>query len=146
MAKGSCLCGSISFEFDDGGIVLAVGCYCTNCRKVSGSQYGVYYQVQPQSFRWLSGEDQVATYQSSPGNDRGFCRSCGCVAPVKTAYGAVRVPGGALDEDPGVAPDAVLFAASNARWCSLDAARHRFADAGPPDFWRSVVTQLYARR
>ena len=43
------------------------------------------------AFRWLSGADAVATFESSPGNRRGFCRHCGCVAPIETAYGAVRV-------------------------------------------------------
>jgi hypothetical protein len=109
MAKGSCLCGAIAFEFDSAGVVVSIGCFCTNCRKVSGSQYGVYLQVKPASFRWLSGEDHVVAYESSPGNHRGFCRTCGCVAPLLTGYGAVRVPGGALDDDPGIVPDFILF-------------------------------------
>ena len=143
MAKGSCLCGAVAFEIDDAGVVVSVGCYCANCRKVSGSQYGVYLQVRPASFRWLSGEDHVATYESSPGNQRGFCRTCGAVAPVATAYGAVRVPGGALDDDPGVVPDVVLFDVSKAGWCTADAASRRFADVGPADFWGTVVRKLH---
>jgi hypothetical protein len=143
MAKGSCLCGAIAFEFDDEGVVLSVGCYCSNCRKVSGSQYGVYLQVKIGSFRWLSGEDHVAAYESSPGNQRGFCRTCGCVAPLRTSYGAVRVPGGALEEDPGFAPEVVLFTESKAGWCGVDAARDAFPDSGPPELWAGVVRRLF---
>ena len=146
MAKGSCLCGRVSFELDITGIVATVGCYCGNCRKVSGSQFGVYLQVRTRAFHWLSGEDEVASYESSPGNLRGYCRTCGCVAPIATSYGAVRVPGGALDEDPGITPEVVLFDESKAQWCGLDAASHHFADAGPPEFWRKVVIALHASR
>ena len=142
MAKGSCLCGTIAFELDDAGVVVSIGCFCTNCRKVSGSQHGVYLQVRRESFRWLSGEDHVVAYESSPGNKRAFCRTCGSVAPTRTFYGAVRVPGGALDDDPGVLPDVILFADSKARWCTADDASQTFPDAGPPEFWGGVVRRL----
>jgi hypothetical protein len=143
MTKGSCLCGAVAFELDDAGIVVTVACYCTNCRKVSGSQYGVYLQVRRDCFRWVSGEDHTVAYESSPGNERAFCRTCGCVAPTPTSYGAVRVPGGALDGDPGVLPDVVLFAASTAPWCSAEKARQSFPDAGPAELWRDVVRRLF---
>ena len=143
MAKGSCLCGAIAFEIDDAGIVLSVGCFCTNCRKVSGSQFGVYLQVKPGSFRWLSGEDHAVAYESSPGNKRAFCRTCGAVAPIRTSYGAVRVPGGALDDDPQHTPDVILFEKSKAGWCTSDGAQQTFADAGPQEFWGGVIRRLY---
>ena len=149
MARGSCLCGAIAFEIDDPGVVVSVGCFCTNCRKISGSQYGVYLQVKRDSFRWLSGEDRVIAYESSPGNKRAFCGTCGSVAPIATSvsptsFGAVRVPGGALDDDPGVAPHVVLFSQSKAAWCAADAASQVFANAGPREFWVDVIRRLYA--
>src|SRR5262245_13241227 len=146
MAKGSCLCGAIAFEFDDAGVVVSIGCFCTNCRKVSGSQYGVYLQVRRDSFRWLSGEDRVAAYESSPRNQRAFRRTCGSIPPCATAYGAVRVAGGALDDDPGVVPEVILFSGSRAGWCTADAAVQTFPDAGPAEFWGGVVRRLYGGR
>jgi len=143
VSQGSCLCGAIRFEIDSAGVVASVGCYCTNCRKVSGSQYGVYLQVKRDSFRWLSGADHAVAYESTPGNQRAFCRTCGAVAPTQTAYGAVRVPGGALDADPGVTPDVILFTDSKACWCTAEAGRETFRDAGPPEFWRGIVMRLY---
>jgi len=144
MAKGSCLCGAVAFEFDDTGVVATVGCFCSNCRKVSGSQYGVYLQVKRGSFRWVSGEAGVVLYESSPGNKRAFCGTCGSVAPSATPYGAVRVPGGALDQDPGVAPDVVIYTRSKARWCTLDEPQHSFPDAGPAEFWGRIIGRLFA--
>ena len=142
MILGSCLCGAVVFELDPAGGVLTTQCYCVNCRKVSGSQHGVYLQVKPQNFRWLAGDDNVCLYESSPGNKRAFCRTCGCVVPVATNYGAVRVPGGALDADPGFKPTAVLYSNSRANWCANDAPEHSFSDAGPHDFWRQALMRL----
>jgi hypothetical protein len=142
MVKGSCLCGAVAFEIDPAGIALSVGCYCVNCRKVSGGESGVYLQVRPGSFRWLAGQDQVAGYESSPGNRRGFCRVCGSITPIATNYGAVRVPGGALDEDPGVAPQIAIYTASKAPWCAAEAAPDAFEDAGPPELWRKMAARL----
>ena len=142
MAKGSCLCGAVAFEIDAAGVVVSVACFCSSCRKVSGGQFGVYLQVRRASFRWVSGEDRVVAYESSPGNRRAFCGTCGSIAPIQTSYGAVRVPGGALDDDPGVVPGIVLFAESKAGWCTADAARQVFADTGPQEFWSGVVRKL----
>jgi hypothetical protein len=130
------------FEVDEAGIAAVVACYCVNCRKVSGAQFGVYLQVRGDGFRWLSGEDKVETFESSPGNLRGHCRTCGCVAPIKTFYGAVRVPGGALDENPGLAPDVAIYERSKAGWCGAEVATQRFEDTGPPDFWRGMVARI----
>lgn len=137
---GSCLCGEVLFEIDPAGIALAVACHCVNCRKASGSAYGVYLQVRHPAFRWLAGEDRVATYESSPGNLRAHCSACGCIAPIATAYGVVRVPGGLLDADPGHLPDVVLFEAQRAIWCEAAAGAARFPDAGPPSFWQQALS------
>jgi hypothetical protein len=137
--SGSCLCGAVLFEIDPEGVALSVACHCSNCRKVSGSGYGVYLQVRPAAFRWLAGEQEVATFESSPGNRRGFCQACGSVAPVATAYGVVRVPGGLLDQNLGRGPDVVLFEADRAPWCDAAAETPRFPDGGPPSFWRQAL-------
>jgi hypothetical protein len=146
MISGSCLCGAVAFELDPAGIAFSVGCYCTNCRKVSGAEGGVYLQVRRDGFRWTAGENEVGAYESTPGNQRGFCRRCGCVAPIVTNYGAVRVPAGALDGDPGVAPTATLFASRRAQWCDPGAGDISFDDTGPPEFWREAIARLYAPR
>lgn len=145
MVQGSCLCGAITFEVDPSGAVLTVACFCSNCRKVSGSQFGVYLQVKPSAFWWLTGEEDVASFESSPGNRRGFCRTCGCVAPIATSYGAMRVPAGALEHTQGLNIDAVIYASGKVDWCAPETARQSFPDAGPPDFWRKAIVQLFAR-
>jgi hypothetical protein len=54
------------------------------------------------------------------------------------------VPGGALDDDPGVVPEVLLFAGSKAGWCTADEATQTFADMGPGEFWSDVVRRLDA--
>lgn len=76
-------------------------------------------------------------------NPRAFCATCGSIVPIRTTYGPVRVPGGALDEDPGVRPEIALFADGCAAWCAADAAPRRFADTGPPELWADVVRRLF---
>lgn len=93
-------------------------------------------------FRWLCDDPLVGTYESSPGNQRGFCSICGAVAPVETYYGAVRVPGGTLDNDPGQGPSAVLFNHNRAPWCAPAEAAAVFDDAGPADYWRKMTIAL----
>jgi hypothetical protein len=145
MARGSCLCGEIAFEIDREGVAAVTACYCVSCRKVSGAQFGVYLQVRSSGFRWIAGEDKVETFESSPGNLRGRCRTCGSIAPINTNYGVVRVPGGALDEDPGVCPDIVLYERSKAAWCGAETAMNRFEDMGPPAFWQALTARLFGQ-
>ena len=56
--KGSCLCGSVTFEIEK-----TVGpfeiCHCSRCRKVSGSQGIAAVGVRTQDFRMLAGEDLI---------------------------------------------------------------------------------------
>jgi len=53
------------------------------------------------------------------------------------------VPGGALDDDPGVVPDVLIYCGSKAAWCTVDESSNRFVDAGPAEFWGRVVRKLY---
>jgi hypothetical protein len=76
MPKGSCLCGAISFEFDDGPHAPDA-CHCTQCRKQSG-HYWASTNVKREALK-LNGADSVRWYQSSEKVRRGFCGICGSV-------------------------------------------------------------------
>ena len=138
MISGSCLCGAVKFEFDETGVLLANNCYCENCRKSSGAQYATFFQIRPEHFRWIDGEGIVASYKSSPGNKRFFCAECGSTAPGLGNLRTIRVPGGALDADPGVRPEVNIYAHSKAEWCASDNARP-FDEGGPQEFWNAFI-------
>src|SRR3546814_20243954 len=102
--KGSCLCGRIAFEID--GKIGPIGqCHCSKCRKLSGTDGNAVFYTAVQSFRWLSGENDVGSFPV-PGGDgwaSRFCRTCGSPAPHPNRDPKIYfVPVGLLDDDPGV--------------------------------------------
>ena len=133
MVKGSCLCGGVRYEID-GEIGPMAHCYCSMCRKQHGASFVTFVGVKTSDFRWVKGEDLVARYRSSPGLERGFCRTCGSNLPVPDAAGEMFfLPAGTLDDDPGVRPAAHIFVASKAPWVVIEDDCPQF-DEYPPGF------------
>src|SRR5262249_45964259 len=89
-------------------------------------------------FRWTSGRDSVARYESIPAFFRCFCGRCGSVVPGAPADDKVFIPVGLLDEDPGARPLAHIFYASRARGHEAQDPVPRF-DASPEGFDAAVV-------
>lgn len=120
MIHGSCLCGSVRYEIR-GPLGRASNCYCSMCRKAHGAAFGTYARVQRSDFRLLSGEDAIASYASTPGVTRTFCRRCGStlqfVSADRPASFALAL--GTLDDDPGVRPEAHIFVGSKAPWVEI---------------------------
>src|SRR3546814_5048004 len=74
--KGSCLCGRIAFEID--GKIGPIGqCHCSKCRKLSGTDGNAVFYTAVQSFRWLSGENDVGSFPvpGGAGWASRFCRT-----------------------------------------------------------------------
>jgi hypothetical protein len=113
--KGSCLCGAVQYEVD-GPFTGAGHCHCPMCRKWSGSACGTWAFIAPGQFRWTAGEEFVERYESSPGNERCFCRRCG--SPLAAAHGGKvsEVVLGSVDGDPMVRPHEHIFVAFKASW------------------------------
>ena len=63
MAKGSCLCGKITYAAKVEPNITK--CHCKICQKVSGSAYGNYATAPIDSFKWTSGEKLLTKYESS---------------------------------------------------------------------------------
>ena len=72
--SGSCLCGAVAYEVT-GKLRNAIGCHCTQCRKVTG-HYLAASAADHGDFR-LTRDDGLAWYRSSEAARRGFCRICG---------------------------------------------------------------------
>ena len=130
--KGGCLCGGVRYEVT--GPFEAIGnCHCSMCRKAHGAAFVTWGLVKPTQFRWVTGEELVRHYESSPGRTRCFCRRCG--SPLASAHaGAVgEVAIGTLDGDPGARPQAHIFVASRAVWHEITDSLPQHA-AWPPGF------------
>jgi hypothetical protein len=120
---GSCLCGTVCYEIT-GALQLIGHCHCSICRKSHGAAFATWGIVDPDQFRWTAGESSVQGYESSPGNQRCFCKRCGSPL-VSTHGGAVgEVVVGSMDGDPGARPTEHIFVGSKACW-------HEITDALP---------------
>jgi hypothetical protein len=76
MLTGSCLCGGVAYEVDAGPLPF-VHCHCRTCRKTHGAAFSSVMSVPRKSFRWIKGEQLLASFESSPGKLRYFCSQCG---------------------------------------------------------------------
>jgi hypothetical protein len=130
MIRGSCLCGGVRFQIN-GVLSQARNCHCSMCRKAQGAAFRSRASASVEEFEWVQGESLVTFYQSSPGNHRGFCRTCG--SPVVSRFDGASyygVPLGVLDGDPGVRPELHVHVASRAPWFTITDDLPQFA-AGP---------------
>jgi len=135
MIHGSCLCGAVRFEL--GGRAQFINhCHCSMCRKAHGSAFGSFLHADGAQFRWLSGQDSIRNYQSSPGNFRSFCQVCGSRLPVLEDNGThVIIPAGALDDDPVVRPVVHIHTAAKAPWFEITDGLPQFPGFPPQEFW-----------
>lgn len=143
MIRGSCLCGGVRFELD-GPAQLINHCHCSMCRKVTGAAFGSFLHADGRAFRWVSGEDLVQRYPSSPGNVRAFCKVCGSNMPVledEPEGPHVNIPAGSIEGDPGVRPVVHIHVKSKAAWYEITDALPQFDVFPPDDFWRSVLAR-----
>jgi hypothetical protein len=134
---GSCLCGGVRYEVR-GELKAFARCHCVQCRKASGAEFSTNASVAVQDFRFLAGENLIASYESSPGNLRQFCGRCGSplVKRVASKPQEVRLRLGCIDSDLEERPLLHVFVAQKPNWSEI-------ADA-LPQF--STVPELRARR
>jgi hypothetical protein len=139
--RGSCLCGEAAYEAE-GPLEHAHHCHCAYCRKAHGTPYATGAMARDR--RWLRGESRVASFESSPGFRRWFCRQCGSSLPGDPVEGATFVPFGTLDGDPGVRPHFHIFVAAKAPWWEIRDELRRF-DHFPPGIDAPVAADLPPR-
>lgn len=116
--KGSCLCGAVAFSFELPALFFHY-CHCSRCRKAFGAPHGANLMVKAAQFRWDEGREHVRRFELPTAQYfcTGFCGRCGSALPWFTRNDKyVLVPGGALDEDPGVRPTCNIHWASRAEW------------------------------
>ena len=81
MITGQCNCGAVSFSIDATMSDVYV-CHCSLCRRSTGSAGIAVGVVAKETFRWLTGEEQIKTWRK-PNHDwqTSFCRCCGSPLP-----------------------------------------------------------------
>ncbi|CAG9996023.1 unnamed protein product [Clonostachys byssicola] len=128
MPRGGCLCGKIRIAYY-GEPNSKVICHCTDCRKISGSTYGVDLLIPTDRFFVTAGD--VRKYQKPADSGRiltsHFCGDCGttlfreCYDDPSAFGGAVILKLGVLDAEQrsvldDAKPTAELFVGQRVGW------------------------------
>ncbi|MNT61720.1 Glutathione-dependent formaldehyde-activating enzyme [compost metagenome] len=78
-------------------------------------------KVATKDWEWVSGQNTVKFYESSPGEHKGFCSECG--SSILTRFDSnpdvIGFPLGTLDSDPGVKTERHVFVGSKASWYDI---------------------------
>jgi hypothetical protein len=118
IVRGSCLCGAVHYEarlpFSK-----FVNCYCSRCRKASGSAFAANAYVAADALRWTRGENNVVRYDLPEARSfsTSFCGTCGSPVPHSTRSGReFIIAAGSLDDDPRAKPSTNIHWDSRAEW------------------------------
>ena len=130
--KGSCLCGKMQYETGELSNELD-HCHCTFCQKSHGAAFGTYVQVMDvNTFKWLSGGDDVGRYQSSSHSARQFCNKCGSSLVAEIDGGKIlAVTAATLDDEIEFDGGFHMFASSKVSWYEIGENETRY-DEYPP--------------
>src|SRR5215470_6155622 len=129
--KGSCLCRAVQYEAD--GLDSPIRhCHCTVCRKSHAAAFNTSAGVARAKFRWISGEDKLTSYESSPGKFRRFCSVCGAhVVAEYPSRPVVIVRIATLDDDPGARPAEHIWVSHDVPWLTDGDQVHRHREWYP---------------
>jgi ADP-ribosyl-[dinitrogen reductase] hydrolase len=68
-------------------------------------------------FRWLTGEDKLSSFESSPGKVRHFCSIRGShLVAERAVQGHVILRFATLDDDPGQTPELTIWRSHEVPW------------------------------
>ena len=127
---GECFCGEIKYELN-GVLRDARSCHCSRCRKAFSSQASAYALVEPEEFKWLSGETLLTSYVGEHGFGLQFC--CKCGSTLCGIYnGAVHgVTLGCLNGDPKIELGRHIYVGSKASWEVIPEGILRYQEGAP---------------
>jgi len=121
MLAGSCACGRVRYEIRGDPVGPITLCHCWRCRKHSCSSFGTTSGVKATDLVFLSGEDLLRSWESSPGVRRFFAGCCG--SPIfKRDDAAPEFLGlrlGTLDTDPGRKAELHFMSGSKVPWLDI---------------------------
>lgn len=120
MHAGSCLCGGIRYQIQ-GTIEKIIFCHCSLCRKAQGVAFAANAPIPEANFSFVSGQELLVEYESSPGKKRCFCRVCGSpiFSRADMAPGVLRIRAGTLDAPVSARPHHHIYAESKADWFTI---------------------------
>jgi hypothetical protein len=118
MSKGSCLCGSVTWETHAEPYAM-YNCHCRMCQKAHGAAFGTYCFFREGEVRWTGGTDKIAHYRSSEILVRSSCDVCGSVVPYCNEAGDHWVTPAGCHETMRK-PDYNIFVVDNSPWHTIN--------------------------
>ncbi len=120
---GGCQCGAVRYTMS-APATDTVHCHCSMCRKVHGALFATFSAIPADAFRIDRGADNLTAFESSPGNPRRFCKSCGSqIYTMMPGDSTAYILTGTLDDGahPGhpVGKERHIFVASKVPWYEL---------------------------
>ncbi|WP_305907965.1 GFA family protein [Methylomarinum sp. Ch1-1] len=116
--KGGCLCGAVKYEVN-GDLQHFYHCYCSRCRKSSGTGHTSNVILSNANLLFTGGESSVKQYKVPEAKrfTRQFCSNCGSsVAQFVAEMNFVVIPAGSLEGDIPIKPQARIFWDSRVDW------------------------------
>ena len=128
MLKGQCLCGAIKFKIEgdlaqqDGSVPVPLYCHCKMCQRLTGSAFTASVMVSVNQFQWLSGEELLKNYQSSPEAKRSFCSECGSSLTFvyEDVPESIYIAAGTIDEPCNFKMQSHIYVADKASWYNIN--------------------------
>lgn len=129
MIKGSCLCGTVSYELQ-GEISQILLCHCSRCRKATGSAFAAVALVRAEDLHIVAGAQAIKKFDSAPGVGRHFCQNCGSPLFSKREHAPelLRLRVGTLDTKLPTTPIAHVFVASKSEWFEICDSNPQYAE------------------
>ncbi len=127
---GGCLCGAVRFRITAKPL-LPCYCHCTMCQKLSGGPFMTFATVPFEGVSYTKGKPTA--YESTPGNVRLFCGSCGSPLGARVAEDAKLVVFhlGCLDDPNLIKPELHGYTSTQLSWCEMDDGLPRYAEDAP---------------
>jgi hypothetical protein len=118
LLRGSCLCGSVTYEVPDN-FEYSLYCHCSNCRRATGAAAKPFAGIKSDLLKIVSGGDHLMRYGGGANHDA-HCRQCGSLLYSLVRNGAyVHVTLGTLIDGPSIRPTAHIFVGSKAPWDNI---------------------------
>ena len=116
--KATCACGQASITVNAPATMHGV-CHCTNCKRRTGSAFGISAYFDKTAVVEATGETKVYAFHHAAQNhdqERHFCIHCGTTLFwfLSTAPNSIGIAGGCFAEE--AIPEPGYSAADNKRW------------------------------
>jgi hypothetical protein len=116
--SGGCLCGGVRYAVN-APLRGVIACHCGQCRRTSG-HYAAMSNA-PTEHLALVRSDTLDWYSSSPGVERGFCRTCGSnLFWRQVGSDTTSITAGTLDAPTGLAMEQHIYVADKSDYYTLD--------------------------